>query len=160
MSKYLRVTLLIVVLAVIGCTSSFVLFARHYDAPIPPAPAVPEFVERTVYGTYSGTIYLQNNRKNGYLTTLYLNQNKTFQLVSNEKPLRTGTIEFWIIPEKDDLGVGRVTLQNEKEQIEIFWHRNIIRDVLKIRHAKGAKKFRFCSQHLTDDECFGSVSAQ
>lgn len=162
MSERSRLVLSIIVV-LLGCTSSVVLLARHRpkanDAVV---TAVTELVEVNLTGSYKGTVYLRNKSGKGYLmigeTTLYINEDKSFQLVNQASALVTGEIKTWIIPEKDNLGVGQVILR-DGETIEIRWHRDPVLDTLKILRARGAKRqVRFCSINLTKEQCFGWVS--
>jgi hypothetical protein len=161
MSKSVKVIFSIVVVAFLGCTSSFVLFARYHPTTNDSVTAAPDKVPRNLSGAYKGTVYLGNKSNQGYLmrgeATLHINEH-SFQLINQKGNFLTGEIRTWIMPEKDNLGVGEFTLNNAKP-IEIRWHRNHCRDTLKILRAQGAKReVRFC-YNLTQAECFGIVSA-
>lgn len=151
MSKSLKATVPIVVLAFISCTYSFVLFARYDRKPNVSVMSPPNREAARLTGTYEGAMYLRNIRNTAYLIAgdatliIYEDDNKTkFQLLRKKRKTLTGEINAWTDPEKGDLKAGEVILDNQKP-IEIRWKRDWDRDTLRIEHAQGAKrKFLFC----------------
>src|SRR6185295_9970434 len=157
MVKSPRVVLLIAVLVIMSCASSFVLSRYQPDTAVL-ITAPPEWVEQILSGTYKGTVYRGKNKRQGSETTLYIYEDGKFLLQNSDGTLTFGEFKAWIIPEKDNLGVAQVTIANQYP-IELRFHRDPVRDTLKILHAKGSKRyFRFCSANLSEDECFGTVS--
>ena len=156
-SKVLLVS--IAALVILSSASSFVLFAgRRPNTPVP-ITAAQQLVEQRLSGTYKGTIYRQKNKMQGTETTLYIYEDNKFLMQNADGTVTSGVFQAWIIPEKDNLGVAKVTIANQAP-IELRWNRDPCRDTLKILHAQGSKRyFRFCSANLkVKEECFGTVA--
>jgi|SRR5689334_15803847 len=158
MSKSFKVLLPLVVLA---SATGVALFPRHDRTAGSAFRAIQSFVPQDLSGTYKGTIYLQDKKNTQYEMVgpakLEIQADR-FTLSNNAGKQFKGEIKASIIPEKENLGVGQLKLDNQ-DAFEIRWHRDTSQDILKIVRARGAnREFRFCSAKLTQAQCFGRIS--
>jgi len=167
MPKSIKVAhLLLLLLMLISLKASSGLFAAHNSKASAHTRAVQGYVPQDLSGSYDGTVYFRDKQDKKFVmvgTARLEIKGQEFTLTKLQgkklkgKPL-TGKITTAIITEKENLGVGEIEPKNESS-IEIRWHRDKDRNILKIVRAKGANRlFRFCTATLTQAQCVGKIS--